>query len=162
MKKLLFVFMTMMILLLVACGSDELQEFVDAFNENAKTYDVPELIPEEFGDIEDEEGMTWQQLYESRNYTIDARYKDGKNLFGFHLAIDNNQPYEKLEGVAYHTGITISEALNLNIDKYVKEFETALTTTSHTYTDGDYRIEFFYPGSSSMTSVGMIINFDKK
>lgn len=162
MKKPL-ILISILVIFLVACSENKLEGFTQNYNEKSEVYGIPALDAEEYGEIEKEENMSWQKLFESKNYTIDAKYKDGENLSGYHLAINHeNQPYEKLEGVGYKSSIAIAEALNLNVDQFIKEYETALTTSSHSYTDGDYLIDFTYPGKDSLTSVGMIINYDKQ
>lgn len=160
MKRLAFVSF-IIAFLLVACGEDELKDFTRAYNSVAEKYDVPTLDTSEFKDIEEEEFMSWQSLYESRNYNIDAKYKDGKNLSGYHIAMAYEQPYSEQKGMAYNSSVAIAEALDLNIASYVKEFETALTLGSHSYKDEDYLISFTNAGEDSLTSIGMIINFDK-
>ncbi|WP_342505908.1 hypothetical protein [Sporosarcina sp. FSL K6-2383] len=163
MKRLIFV-LVMSMLFLVACGVDELEEFTKEFNQRALKDDVPELVMDEFGDIEIEEveNMGWQQLYESDSYYIDAKYKDGEKLSGYHLVIDKSEPFEEFEGEGYKAGLSIIKTLGLDAGDYVRGYGTALSEGRGLYIENGYKVSFTYPGSSGITSVGMIINFDKE
>lgn len=150
------------IILLAGCGTDELEKFTDKFNSNAETRNVDKLDIEEFEGIEIEDGRGWQVLYDSSEYTIDAKYEDGKNLSGYYLVIDSSEPFEDMKGNGYDVGKTIAETLELDVNMYEREYETGLTQTSHSYTDENYIVSFTNPGKDGLTSVGMIINFDKR
>src|SRR5690625_6937425 len=59
-----------LVLLLVACGSGELDNFVEDFNQSARKYDATELKENEFGEVETEDGEDWRNLFESKEYLI--------------------------------------------------------------------------------------------
>lgn len=161
-KSLLFLVILVMSSLLVACGNGDLDSFVKDFNKSAKAHNVHELDPDDFGEIEDEENMSWKNLYESDEYYIEAKYKDGKNLSGYYLVIENSQPYEDLEGDGFMSGVAIAEAIGSSEREFTNEFESALNEGTNSYDVDGYKVSFTYPGESGLTSVGMIINFDKE
>ncbi|AAU85079.1 hypothetical protein BCBBV1cgp32 [Bacillus phage BCASJ1c] len=106
--------------------------------------------------------MSWQNLYESSGYYVDAKYEDGENISGYYLVIDNSQPFEEYKGDGYRTGISIIKALGMDAGDFVRGFGTAMMDGSYSYTENGYRVSMFYPGEDSLTSAGMIINFDKQ
>ena len=149
---------------LVGCGSDPLKSFVKKFNEISQKNGIDILITDDFGPVEQEEdsNRAWQLLYETNEYIIEAKYEDGKNLSGYYLVIDNNDPYEEREGRGYNAAITIIESLGLVKTKFNNEFKKAMELSSHSYSDDDYIVSFTNPKSDGITSVGLIVNFDKK
>lgn len=149
MKKLSpILFVLSIVLILSACGSsDVLGDFIEDYNEKAAESGVAKLNPDDFDEeIEDVEGTGWQGLYESVEYDINAKYADMENVSGYHLSIDIEQPYEKLEGVGYDAGIAIVDTLELDKEKYEKQYKLALSDTNSRYEDNGYTITFLNNG----------------
>lgn len=150
-----------LLVFLIACGESDLETFVKTFNVVSDHYSIQELDFDEFGEIEEDEEMSWQNLHESMEYIIDAKYKDGKNVSGYYLVMDTEEPYEEQEGSAYEAGVAIAESLGLEKEKFEEEFEIALINVVHSYEEKDYTISFSNLGLDSHVSVGMIIDYDK-
>ena len=160
--KRLFLFIGTLLIFISACGSDDLKAFVSDFNKNADRYNIQLLDKDDFGEIEDEEYMSWRELYDSDDYSIDAKYEDGESLSGYYLVIDRGQPIEEFEGNGFKASLSIAKALGLDHKKFIRELGASFNEGSHSYVDKDYRVSFSYSGEESLTSVGTIINFDKQ
>lgn len=163
MKKILILSLVA-VLILAGCGSsNELESFAESFNKRAVSEDVPELIPEEFSEMQEDEGEYWRELYESEKYSIDAYYEDGKKLSMYALNISAEEPFDAKEGEGYRAGIMTARALGLSTSDYVKNFEKALQTDRHEYTENGYEIKFIYIGWDSSTLRSPIyVHFEKK
>lgn len=157
--KRLFIFA--LLLFLVACGESDLETFVKTFNVVAEKYSIQSLDEENFGEIEEDETMSWQNLYESVEYMIDAKFEDGKNMSGVYLVIDTDEPYDEMRGDAYEASVTIAESLGLHKDTYIEEFEIAIMSVHHSYEERGHEITFSNLAFDGHASVGMIISYDK-
>ncbi len=162
MKKVFFLIL-ISLFVLVGCGeSNELEDFADKYNRGASNDGIQKLSVDSFGEIEIEDGRGWQKLQETDGYYIDAKYENGEDLSGYYLVIDEDQPFDEREGDGYRAALSIAKAVEVNAGDFVKEFGKALKEGSHSYVENDYLISFSYPKESGVTSVGMIINYDKK
>lgn len=162
MKKVIM--LVVLAFVLVACGKDDLTNFTDEYNRVAEKKGIDQLSFNTFEEPESESDSdrAWQLLYENDRYIIEAKYEDGKNLSGYYLVIDENQPFYDEKGEGFEAALTIIEALGLNKAKFKAEFRKALKKTSHAYDDENYIVSITNPGVDGLTSVGLIINFDKK
>lgn len=165
MKKALFL-LFVSIFILTGCGSNELKQFVDDFNEVIENEDIDELNPDNFGELEeseeDDEEFKWRELYESDRYIIEAEYGDGKNLSGYFIHIDPSEPYKELEGKGYRASVSIAKALGLSSSSFSNSFKTALTEDTHSYSENGYEIRFLNIGWDSSIDTGISVTFEEK
>lgn len=146
---------------LVGCSSSgELEEFAETYNKRASAEDVAELLPEEFGDIEKYEDEEWRRMYESDKYEIVADY-DGTKILGYSLTIDSGEPFVNKEGEGYRAGTVIARTLGLSVGEYVKNYEKALKSDSHSYKENGYKVSFTNIGWDSTIPTSIFIHFTK-
>lgn len=165
MRKITFLFSLIMTLFLVGCSSSSgLSGFTKDFNENARKYNVLELVEKEFGEIEDDENMSWQTLFDSQKYDIDAKYKDGKNITGYRITIKEIEKFIENDGEAYDATLNIVDILGLDLKKIDEEFQKVSTKDNEGYIDNGYKVGLFYTGLSDtkITDAEMYINIDKE
>lgn len=147
-----------MTLFLAGCSSN-LSDFTKDYNENARKYNVPELVEKEFSEIEVDENMSWQTLFESQKYDINAKYRDGKKVSGYRIVIKDLENFITKEGLAYNATLTVIDTLKLDLKKFNKEFEKMLTGEAEEYTDNGYEIKIFLHGVADNL---LYINIDKE
>lgn len=157
MKKFLLLFITMTILL-VGCGSKDLDDFVDKFNQNARKYDATELLKDEFGEIEEEDGDKWRVLFESKEYTLEALY-DGNDISGYAINVRSDTDSISKSSKGYNAVLTLADTLGINIKDLEKGMQTAFNENFHSYYDGDYEVRIFVV---SVVSTSMTISIEKK
>lgn len=161
MKKV-FILLFASMFVLMGCGSSsaELDDFVKDFNKRASSEDVPELIPEDFGEIEEEEGEYWKDLYESDKYEITAYYDDKKKIIGYHLSTDLEEIL--LEGKGYNASLVLAKSLGLSAKDFSKNLGKAMDTDVHTYEENGYEVNIVNLGWDSSVLTSVLIGFDKK
>lgn len=160
MKKIaLFLLLTMTILLVGCSSSGGLNDFTKEYNENARKYNAPILVEKEFGEIEDDENMSWQTLFESQKYDINAKYKDGKNVSGHRIVIKDIENFAGKDGTAYDATLTIVDTLGLDPKKLDEEIQKMLNKDNKGYVDNGYKISLFL---NNVTDTIIYINIDKK
>ncbi len=161
MKKKLLMVVTLLFVL-AGCGSgNELEEFTETYNERAESEDVSELVIDEFGEIENYEDEQIQELYESDKYEIVAEY-DNDKLIGYSIFIDSSEPFENKEGQGYRASTVVARSLDLSVSGYVNNFEKALRTDIHTYTENGYEVRFVNIGGDSSIPTPLTISFRKE
>lgn len=170
MKKL--VLFLLFSILLVGCGANELNTFVEDYNQSARKYDTTELIENEFGDMEkasdlyeemkdeDEEvaeiyknsNEGWRNLYISKEYEIKALY-DGDELTGYSINVDSETNSIDKTGKGYNAALTLADSLGLNTSDLEKGMQEAFNDDFYDYEDGDYevRISVINVSSASMS-----------
>jgi hypothetical protein len=156
-KKFLFNLL-MITLLLAGCGSDELDGFVEDFNQNARKYDATELIEDEFGEIEEEDGEKRRNLFESKEYTIDALYEKN-DVVGYYINVRSDTTSISKNGKGYNAVLTLADTLGLKISDLEKGMQKAFNEDFHDYEDGDYKIRI---SVINVTSASMSITVEKK
>lgn len=160
MKKVTLFLSFVMTLFLVGCSSSSgLSDFTKDFNENARKYNVPELVEKEFGEVEDDENMSWQTLFESQKYDIDAKYKDGKTVSGHRVAIKDIENFVGKDGSAYDATLTIVDTLGLDPKKLDEELRKMLNKDNDGYVDNGYKVSLFL---NNVTDTLIYINIDKE
>lgn len=159
MKKVLFL-LFVSFLFLAGCGSGELKSFASDFNEVVENEDIDEINPDDFGEIEEEDDFGFQTLYESDRYSIEANYDNDKHLTGYMINIDANDPFEQLEGDGYRASVSTARALGLSPKDFANNFEKALMSDSHSYTEDDYEIRFLNIGYDMSLDMAMLVTFE--
>lgn len=161
MKKV-FILLFTCVLVLMGCGSSdkELNVFVNDFNKRASSEDVPELIPEDFGEIEEEEDEYWKTLYESDKYEITVYYDKKKKIIGYHLS--TNLEEILLEGKGYNASLALAKSLGISVKDFSKNLGKAMDTDVYTYEENGYEVNIVNLGWDSSVLTSVIIGFDKK
>ena len=162
MKKVLFL---LLLLSLIACGNDldETNSFIESFNENAYEFTGVGLIDvNNLENIRQEKNGKWRRLYESKFYTLEAKYNDNEKLTGYNLSIDKNQAYEKMEGFGYEATLVLIKTLGLDREEFNKYYQKSLEDEdleTVVYVENGYEITLinFMFGKEYN---GMVINID--
>lgn len=156
MKKILITLL-ILVLVLTGCGSkdNELNTFVDDFNQSARKYDTTELIENEFGEIETEDEEDWRSLFESKEYSIDIMYDDN-NIVGYYIKVESDQTSIDKTGKGYNAVLTLADALGLKTSELEKGMQTAFNDDFFSYEDGDYEIRVSVINIASATMSIMV------
>ena len=162
MKRVLGLVVILSLVLVSCSGGGELDQFVETFNQRAGSEGVAELIPDEFGKIEKDDGEVWRELYESEKYSIAANYKTKTSLSGYSISIDSGEPFAEQQGEGYKASLLIARSIGLNVSDYAKNFGKALRTDIHTYSEDGYEVKFVYIGHDSTIPTSILVSFDKK
>lgn len=157
MKKIMPLFMGLL-LFLGACGSSGLDSFVEEFNQSARKYDATELIESEFGEIETEDEESWRNLFESKEYSIDALY-DKKDVVGYNIRVKSDNESIDKAGKGYNAVLTLADTLGLKINDLEKGMQTAFNEDFHDYEDGDYKVSIYV---INVVSATMSITIEEK
>ncbi|MGY3718669.1 hypothetical protein ACWE42_24460 [Sutcliffiella cohnii] len=106
----------------------------------------------EFGKIETEDGEGWRNLFESKEYSIDAVY-DKKDLVGYYINVKSDTNSISKSGKGYNAVLTLADALGLKVSDLEKGMQVAFNESFFVYEDGDYnvRISVINVTSSSMS-----------
>jgi len=147
-----------LVLLLVACGSGELDSFVEDFNQSARKYDATKLKENEFGEVETEDGEDWRNLFESKEYLINLMY-DKKNIAGYYIKVESDETSIDKTGKGYNAVLTLADSLDLNISDLEKGMQAAFDDNFHDYEDGDYEVRI---SVINITSAWLSIMIEKK
>jgi len=158
MKKILLTLIGTLVLLVGCGGNDDLENFTETYNNRADTEEVAELLPEEFGEMEELEDEEWRELYESDKYTITAEY-DNDTVIGYSIRIDSSEPFEDKEGEGYRASTLIARTLGLSVSDYASNFERALRNDIHTYSENSYEVRFVNIGWDSSIPTSISISF---
>lgn len=147
-----------LVLFLGACGSGELDSFVEDFNQSARKYDATELVESEFGEMETEDEESWRNLFESKEYSIDALY-DKKNVIGYYINVKSDTTSIDMTGKGYNAVLTLADSLGLKVSDLEKGMQTAFDDTFHDYEDGNYKVRM---SVINVVSASMSITIEKK
>jgi len=145
--------------LLVGCGSGVNSDFTEEYNKNAEKYDAKKLNEEDFSEVEKEENMSWQTLFESQHFDLLTRLKDGKNVSGYQLRVKDLMEFVSKEGMAYDAALTLSDTLGISIQKMNENISELILNGESEYKDGDYEIKMF---SLDLNKTSATINIDKE
>ncbi len=139
MKKVLI--LLIVAILLTSCGSEnsELSAFVEKFNQSARKYDAIELIENEFGKIETEDGESWRNLFESKEYSIEIMC-DKNNIAGYCIDVVSDKTSISKTGKGYSAVLTLADTLGLNIKELEKGMQAAFNENFYNYEDGSYEV----------------------
>lgn len=156
MKKGLFILLIS--ILLVGCGINELDAFVEDFNQSARKYDTTELMESEFGEIETEDGEDWRNLFESKEYSIDVVY-DKKNVVGYYINVKSDQTSIDKTSKGYNAVLTLADSLGLKVSDLEKGMQSAFNDNFYNYEDGDFEVRI---SVINITSASISIMIEKK
>lgn len=180
MKIKRFIPLVIFLLFLTACSDDELDNFVNDFNQNARKYDAVEIKKDEFGemeytkdlyeeylDIDEEVAETLKEskesskaLFESKEYKIDSLY-DNKKHTGYYISVNSDTNSIDKTGKGYSAILTLADTLNVDINRLEREMQSAFNSDNlvDEYEDEEYnvRISVINVGSASIS-----ITFEKK
>lgn len=162
MKRTIIIFMALLLITLVGCNSNELGGFVETFNKRAESENVAELMPDEFGEIEKDDGDMWQEIYESEKYQIEVNYKNKSTISGYSVSIESKELLKGQKSEGYRASALTARALGLDVSGYANNFTKALNTDIHSYTDNGYEVRFINTGYGSSLSLPMYISFNKE
>lgn len=154
-----FIAFLLISVLLVGCGGGVKSDFVKDYNKNAEKYDAVKLNEEDFSEVEKDEAMSWQTLFESQHFDLSARLKDGKDVSGYQLSVKDLQEFLTKEGMAYDAALTLSDTLGISVQKMSENINKLITSRDNEYKDGDYEIKMF---SLDLDKTGATINIDKQ
>ncbi|MCF3942164.1 hypothetical protein [Oceanobacillus alkalisoli] len=158
MKKLIFVLLIPIFLIGCGVNAKELDSFAEDYNQSARKYDATELVPDEFGEIEEEDGEKWRELFNSKEHTIEALY-DGNNVKGYYINVKSDTNSIDKTGKGYNAVLTLADTLGLDIDKLEDGMQTAFNESFHDYEDGEHSIRI---SVINVTSASMSITVEKK
>lgn len=178
MKKIILLSITL--IFITACGEDELNDFVNDFNQNARKYDAVEIKKDEFGEMEytrdlydewkdeDEElakalkesEESSKVLFESKEYKIESLY-DNKKHTGYYISVNSDTNSIDKTGKGYSAILTLADTLNVDINRLEREMQSAFNSDNlvDEYEDEEYnvRISVINIGSATIS-----ITFEKK
>lgn len=178
MRRITLLFFTLVFL--TACSDDELDDFVDDFNQNARKYDAVEIKKDEFSEMEytkdlyeedlgiDEEVAetlkeskeSSKTLFESKEYKIDSLY-DNKKHTGYYISVSSDTNSIDKTGKGYSAILTLADTLNIDINRLEREMQNAFNSDNlvDEYEDEEYnvRISVINVGSATIS-----ITFEKK
>lgn len=157
MKRLFLIIVTLLIFL-SACGGNELTAFAEDFNQSARKYDTTELIEDEFGEIEEEDGEKWRDLFSSKEYSIEAIY-DKDKISGYYINVKSDTKSIDKNGKGYNAILTLADALGLDINDLEKGMQEAFNENFHDYEDGPYTVRI---SVISISSTSMSITVENK
>ncbi|MEK4150033.1 hypothetical protein NST02_23605 [Robertmurraya sp. FSL W8-0741] len=156
MKKIAFILL--LSILLTGCGQNELDTFVDEFNQSARKYDTTELMENEFGKIESEDGEEWRNLFESKEYLIRVYYENN-SISGYHINVESDTTSIDKKGKGYNAVLTLADTLGLNISDLEKGMQEGFNKDFYEYEDGDYKVRIYV---INIISASMGITIEKK
>lgn len=139
MKKLPLILIMALLLILSACGTNELEDFKESFNQSARKYDATELKEDEFGEIEEEEGEEWQILFESNEYTIDIMYEKG-NITHYLIHVSSNTDTIDKDSKGYRALLTLADSFDLDVEKIEMSLDLGVNQAHQIYDEGDYEV----------------------
>lgn len=145
-------------LILVGCGNDSLDTFVEDFNQSARKYDSTELIKNEFGEIETEDGESWRNLFNSKEYSLDAYYEKN-DAVGYYINVKSDQNSIDKKGKGYNAILTLADSLEVNISDLEKGMQKAFDENFYKYEDGDYNIRI---SVINITSATLAVTIEEK
>lgn len=157
MKKLIAAVL-IVVFALSACGNGELQSFTSDYNQSARKYDATELVESEFGKMETEDGESWKNLFDSKEYTIDALY-DKNKVVGYSINVRSDDTSIKKDGKGYNAVLTLADALDLDAKKLEDGMQKGFNDSFYDYNDGDYNIRIMV---INITSASMTITIERE
>lgn len=156
MKKILFILLSSV--LLVGCGKNELDTFTEDFNQSARKYDVTELMQNEYGEIETEDGEDWRNLFNSKEYSIDVMH-DKNNIVVYYINVKSDQTSIDKTGKGYNAALTLADSLGLDIGELEKGMQAAFNDDFYDYDEGDYNVRI---SVINIVSTSMSIMIEEK
>lgn len=157
MKKVMLLLVALSVIL-IGCGKNELNAFVDDFNQSARKYDATELKESEFGEIEKIDDEEWRNVFESKEYSIDVM-EDKKKIVGYFINVKSDKTSIDKNGKGYNAILTLADTLDLNIRDLENGMQTAFNEKFHDYEDEDYEIGI---SVVNITSASMSIIIEEK
>lgn len=157
MKKVITIIL-LSTLILVACGSDGLKSFVDEYNQSARKYDTTELAENEFGEMESEDGESWKNLFQSKEYSIDALY-DNKNVVGYSINVKSDEESIKKDSKGYNAILTLADVLSLDLKKLEDGMQKGFNENFYNYDDGEYEVRIMV---INITTASMTVSVEQK
>ncbi|WP_117161332.1 hypothetical protein [Paraliobacillus sp. X-1268] len=117
MKKLAFVLVLSFFLFGCKAKTDELETFINDFNESVENTEANEIDTDE---VAKHENNQWQSLYNEKGaYFIEVKSNSNGELTNFKIVIDKNQIYYHLLGSGIDASKSVISSLDLDKDKFL-------------------------------------------